>query len=85
MRRVLSIAKQYPEDRHVKTLKNETMYERWYPHGVAESSRIGAAEGLLRNAAKYVTPENRATPYSGIMQKMKAKINSKETTQDLIN
>ena len=85
MRRVLAIAKQYPDDRHVRTLKNQTMYEAWYPHGVAESSRIGAAEGLLRNAAKYVTPENRATPYSGIMQKMKAKLNSERTTKDLIN
>ena len=64
MRRVLSIAKQYPDDRHVRTLKNQTMYEAWYPHGVAHSSRMGAAEGLLRNAAKYVTPENKATPYS---------------------
>ncbi len=85
MHRVLAIAKQYPKDRHVQTLKNETAYKAWYPHGVAESSRIGAAEGLLRNAAKYVTPENRATPYSGIMQKMKAKLNSERTTKDLIN
>ena len=85
MRRVLSIAKQYPDDRHVKTLKNETMYQRWYPHGISPESRIGAAEGLLQNAAKYVTPENKATPYSGIMQKMKAKINSEKTTKDLIN
>jgi hypothetical protein len=85
MRRVLSIAKQYPDDRHVRTLKNQTMYEAWYPHGVAHSSRMGAAEGLLRNAAKYVTPENKATPYSGIMQKMKSKLNSERTTKDLIN
>ena len=85
MRRVLAIAKQYPDDRHVKTLKNETMYQRWYPHGISPESRIGAAEGLLRNAAKYITPENKATPYSGIMQKMKAKINSERTTKDLIN
>jgi len=85
MRRVLAIAKQYPEDRHVKTLKNETMYEAWYPRGVALESRMGAAEGLLRNASKYITPENKATPYSGIMQTMKAKLNSKKTTQDLIN
>ena len=85
MRRVLAIAKQYPEDRHVRTLKNQTMYEAWYPYGVAHSSRMGAAEGLLRNASKYVTPENKATPYSGIMQKMKSKINSERTTKDLIN
>ena len=85
MRRVLAIAQQYPDDRFVRTLKNQTMYERWYPHGVSESSRIGAAEGLLRNASKYITPENKATPYSGVMQKMKAKINSERTTKDLIN
>ena len=85
MRRVLAIAKQYPDDRHVKSLKNETMYEAWYPHGVSFESRMGAAEGLLQNASKYVTPQNQATPYSGIMQTMKAKLNSKKTTQDLIN
>ena len=85
MRRVLSIAKQYPDDRFVKTLKGETMYHRWYPYGVDPESRIGAAEGLLQNASKYITPENKATPYSGIMQTMKAKLNSKRTTQDLIN
>ena len=33
MRRVLSIAKQYPKDRHVQSLKNETAYEAWYPPG----------------------------------------------------
>ena len=85
MRRVLAIAKQYPKDRHVQSLKNETAYEAWYPHGVSLESRMGAAEGLLRNASKYVTPENKATPYSGIMQKMKARLNSDRTTKDLIN
>ena len=85
MRRVLSIAQQYPNDRFVKTLKNETLYEAWYPRGVSFESRMGAAEGLLQNASKYITPENRATPYSGIMQKMKAKINNERTTKDLIN
>ena len=85
MRRVLAIAQKYPNDRHVKTLKNQTMYEAWYPRGVSLESRIGAAEGLLQNASKYITPQNQATPYSGIMQTMKAKINSKKTTQDLIN
>ena len=85
MRRVLAIAKQYPKDRHVQSLKNETAYEAWYPHGVSLESRMGAAEGLLRNASKYVTPENKATPYSGIMQKMKARLNSERTTKDLIN
>ena len=84
MRRVLAIAQKYPNDRHVKTLKNQTMYEAWYPRGVSLESRIGAAEGLLRNASKYITPENKATPYSGVMQKMKAKINSERTTKDLI-
>ena len=46
---------------------------------------MGAAEGLLRNASKYITPENKATPYSGIMQTMKARLNSERTTKDLIN
>ena len=85
MRRVLAIAKQYPKDRHVQTLKNETAYEAWYPRGVALSSRMGAAEGLLRNASKYITPENKATEFSGIMQAMKSKINNKKVTKDLIN
>ena len=96
MRRVLAIAKNYPDDFHVKTMQNKGAPARWYETfdpasgyggrgGYAVESRIGAAEGLLRNASKYVTPENRATPYSGIMQTMKAKINSKKTTQDLIN
>ena len=85
MRRVLSITKQDPDDRFVKTLKGETMYHRWYPYGVDSESRIGAAEGLLQNASKYITPENKATPYSGIMQTMKARLNSERTTKDLIN
>ena len=85
MRRVLAIAQNYPDDRFVRTLKNQSMYERWYPQGVNLESRMGAAESLLRNAPKYITPENKATPYSGIMQTMKAKLNSKKTTQDLIN
>ena len=79
MRRVLAIAQKYPEDRFVRTLKNTRS------PGVTLESRIGAAEGLLRNASKYVTPENKATPYSGIMQKMKARLNSDRTTKDLIN
>ena len=85
MRRVLAIAQNYPDDRFVRTLKNQSMYEGWYPIGVSNESRIGAAESLLRNAPKYITPENKPTPYSGIMQTMKAKLNSKKTTQDLIN
>ena len=85
MRRVLAIAQQYPNDYKVRVMQNKAFYNLWYPRGIAESSRIGAAEGLLQNASKYITPENRATPYSGIMQKMKSKLNSKKTTQDLIN
>ena len=61
MRRVLSIAQNYPDDRFVRTLKNQSMYEKWYPHGVSDESRLGAAESLLRNAGKYVTLENKPT------------------------
>ena len=85
MRRVLAIAQKYPKDRHVQSLKNETMYEAWYPHGVSQKSRLGAAEGLLKNSSKYLTPGNKATPYSGIMTKLKSKINSEKTMKDLIN
>ena len=92
MRRVLAIAQKYPEDRFVRTMQNKGAPSGWYETGkyggrggVSLESRIGAAEGLLQNASKYVTPQNQATPYSGIMQKMKAKINSEKTTQDLIN
>ena len=92
MRRVLAIAKQFPNDRKVRAMQNRGAPSPWYETGqyggrggFTESSRLGAAEGLLRNAGKYITPENKATPYSGIMQTMKAKINSKKTTQDLIN
>ena len=92
MRRVLAIAQKYPDDRFVRTMRNKGAPSGWYETGeyggrggISLESRIGAAEGILKNAAKYITPENKATPYSGIMQTMKAKLNSKRTTQDLIN
>ena len=96
MRRVLAIAKNYPDDFHVKVMQNRGAPARWYETfdpasgyggrgGYALEARIGAAEGLFKNASKYITPGNKPTPYSGIMQKVKSKINSKKTTQDLIN
>ena len=85
MRRVLSIAQNYPDDRFVRTLKNQTMYERWYPYGISDESRLGAAEGLLKNAGKYVTLENKPTQYSGIMQTLKSKMNNNKVTRDLVN
>jgi hypothetical protein len=92
MRRVLAIAQQFPKDRKVMALQNKGAPGAWYETGqyggrggFSLESRLGAAEGLLRNASKYITPENKATPYSGIMQTMKSKLNSKKTTQDLVN
>ena len=85
MRRVLSIAQNYPDDRFVRTLKNQTMYEKWYPYGISDESRLGAAEGLLENAGKYVTLENKPTQYSGIMQTLKSKMNNNKVTRDLVN
>jgi len=76
MRRVLSVAQNYPEDRFVRTLKSN--YSR-------DESRFGAAEGLLENAGKYLTLENKPTQYSGIMQTLKAKMNNNKVTKDLVN
>ena len=61
MRRVLAISKQYPNDRFVRTLKNQGAPRSWYERGIegnrggiSDSSRLGAAEGLLENASKYL-------------------------------
>ena len=76
MRRVLSIAQNYPEDRFVKSMKSP-MFRK--------ESRLGAAEGLLENAGKYLTLENKPTPYTGIMSTLRGKINNDRVTKDLIN
>jgi hypothetical protein len=76
MRRVLSIAQNYPTDRHVKSMRSPM---------AREESRLGAAEGLLENAGKYLTLENKPTQYSGIMQTLKAKMNNNKVTKDLVN
>jgi len=76
MRRVLSIAQNYPEDRFVKSMKSPMF---------REESRLGAAEGLLKNAGKYLTLENKPTPYTGIMSTLRGKINNDRVTKDLIN
>ncbi len=67
MRRVLSIAQNYPEDRFVKSMKSPMF---------TEESRLGAAEGLLENAGKYLTLENKPTPYTGIMSTLRGKLNN---------
>jgi hypothetical protein len=76
MRRVLSVAQNYPEDRFVKSMKSPMF---------TKESRLGAAEGLLRNAGKYLTLENKPTPYTGIMSTLRGKINNDRVTKDLIN
>ncbi len=76
MRRVLSIAQNYPDDRHVRAMRSSR---------VADESRLGVAEALLRNAGKYVTLENKPTPYTGIMSVLRGKINNDNVTKDLIN
>ena len=76
MRRILAIAQNFPDDRFVKSMRNPN---------IADSSRLGSAEGLLENASKYLTADNNPTPYSGIMSTLRAKINSDEVFKDLIN
>ena len=76
MRRVLSIAQNYPDDRHVRAMRSSR---------VTDESRLGLAEALLRNAGKYVTLENKPTPYTGIMSTLRGKINNDRVTKDLIN
>ena len=76
MRRVLSIAQNYPEDRFVKSMKSPMF---------TKESRLGTAEGLLENAGKYLTLENKPTPYTGIMSTLRGKINNDRVTKDLIN
>ncbi len=76
MRRVLSIAQNYPDDRFVKSMKSPMF---------TKESRLGAAEGLLENAGKYLTLENKPTPYTGIMSTLRGKINNDRVTKDLIN
>ena len=75
-RRVLSIAQNYPEDRFVKSMKSPMF---------TKESRLGTAEGLLENAGKYLTLENKPTPYTGIMSTLRGKINNDRVTKDLIN
>jgi hypothetical protein len=76
MRRVLSIAQNYPDDRFVKSMKSPMF---------TKESRLGTAEGLLENAGKYLTLENKPTPYTGIMSTLRGKINNDRVTKDLIN
>ena len=76
MRRVLSVAQNYPDDRFVKSMKSPMF---------TKESRLGTAEGLLENAGKYLTLENKPTPYTGIMSTLRGKINNDRVTKDLIN
>ena len=92
MRRVLAITQQYPNDRFVRTVKNQGAPRSWYERGIegnrggiSDSSRLGAAEGLLENASKYLGSDNTATPYSGIMSTLRGKMHNDKVTKDLIN
>ena len=76
MRRVLAVAQNFPDDRFVRSMRNPN---------IAESSRLGSAEGIMQNASKYLTADNNPTPYSGIMSTLRAKINNDNVTKDLIN
>ena len=76
MRRVLAVAQNFPDDRFVRSMRNPMFTNR---------SRFGSAEGIMENASKYLTADNNPTPYSGIMQTLKAKINNDNVTKDLIN
>ena len=76
MRRVLAIAQNFPDDRHVMVLKNPNFADR---------SRLATAEGLMENASKYLTAENNPTHYTGIMSMLRGKLNNDRVTKDLIN
>ena len=76
MRRVLAIAQNFPDDRHVMVLKNPNFADR---------SRLATAEGLMENASKYLTADNNPTPYTGIMSMLRCKLNNDRDTKDLIN
>ena len=76
MRRVLAIAQNFPDDRHVMVLKNPNFADR---------SRLATAEGLMENASKYLTADHNPTPYTGIMSMLRGKLNNDRVTKDLIN
>ena len=76
MRRVLAIAQNFPDDRFVRSMRSPMP---------TDQSRLGAAEGIMQNASKYLTADNNPTPYSGIMSTLRAKINNDNVTKDLIN
>ena len=76
MRRVLAVAQNFPDDRFVRSMRNPAFRDQ---------SRLGAAEGIMQNASKYLTADNNPTPYSGIMSTLRAKINNDNVTKDLIN
>ena len=76
MRRVLDVAQNFPDDRFVRSMRSPM---------ATDQSRLGAAEGIMQNASKYLTADNNPTPYSGIMSTLRAKINNDNVTKDLIN
>ena len=76
MRRVLAITQNFPDDRFVRSMRSPM---------ATDQSRLGAAEGIMQNASKYLTADNNPTPYSGIMSTLRAKINNDNVTKDLIN
>ena len=76
MRRVLAIAQNFPDDRFVRSMRSPM---------ATDQSRLGAAEGLLTNASKYLTADNNPTPYTGIMSMLRGKLNNDRVTKDLIN
>ena len=76
MRRVLAVTQNFPDDRFVRSMRNPNF---------TDSSRLGAAEGIMQNASKYLTADNNPTPYSGIMSTLRGKIHNDKVTKDLIN
>ena len=76
MRRVLAVAQNFPDDRFVRSMRSPM---------ATDQSRLGAAEGIMQIASKYLTADNNPTPYSGIMSTLRAKINNDNVTKDLIN
>tara|TARA_R110002020_G_scaffold9293_2_gene36728 strand:- start:217 stop:777 length:561 start_codon:yes stop_codon:yes gene_type:complete len=63
MRRVLEITRKHPDAHAVQTLQNRGAPRSWYETGehggrggIADSSRLAAAEGLVEGSSRYLNP-----------------------------
>ena len=87
MRRVLEITRKHPDARAVQTLQNKGAPRSWYETGeyggrggISESSRLGAAEGLVEGSSRYLNP------YPGtFMNYARHKIKKPEALKGILN